>query len=58
MRKGIIDPMKVTLILRAAVIAWAVLALPASAWGTSAKDVFTKVAPSVVVGGKVGDVVE
>lgn len=41
--------MKVTLILRAAVIAWAVLALPASAWGASAKDVFTKVAPSVVV---------
>ena len=41
--------MKVTLILRAAVIAWAVLTLPASAWGASAKDVFTKVAPSVVV---------
>ena len=35
MRKGIIDPMKVTLILRAAVIAWAVLALPASAWCTA-----------------------
>ena len=41
--------MKVTLILRAAVIAWAVLTLPASAWGASAKDVFIKVAPSVVV---------
>ena len=41
--------MKVRLILRAAVIAWAVLTLPASAWGGSAKDVFTKVAPSVVV---------
>ena len=41
--------MKVTPILRTAVIAWAVLALPASAWGASAKDVFTKVAPSVVV---------
>ena len=41
--------MKLTLILRAAVMAWAVLALPASAWGASAKDVFTKVAPSVVV---------
>ena len=48
-RKGIIDPMKVTLILRAAVIAWAVLTLSASAWGASAKDVFTKVAPSVAV---------
>ena len=48
-RKGIIDPMKVTPILRATVIAWAVLTLPASAWGASAKDVFTKVAPSVVV---------
>lgn len=41
--------MKMTLILRTAVIAWAVLTLPASAWGASAKDVFTKVAPSVVV---------
>ena len=41
--------MKVTLILRAAVIAWVVLTLPASAWGASAKDVFIKVAPSVVV---------
>ena len=41
--------MKVTLILRAAVIAWAVLNLPVSAWGASAKEVFTKVAPSVVV---------
>ena len=48
-RKGIIDPMKVTLILRSAVIAWAVLTLSASAWGASAKDVFTKVAPWVVV---------
>ena len=41
--------MKVTLVLRAAVIAWAVLTLSASARGASAKDVFTKVAPSVVV---------
>ena len=41
--------MKVTLILRGAVIVWAVLTSPASAWGASAKDVFTKVAPSVVV---------
>lgn len=41
--------MKVTLILRAAVISLAVLNLPVSAWGASAKEVFTKVAPSVVV---------
>ena len=41
--------MKVTLVPRAAVIAWAVLSLPVSAWGASAKDVFAKVAPSVVV---------
>ena len=48
-RKDIIDPMRATLILHAAVIAAAVLALPAAARGASAKDVFTKVAPSVVV---------
>ena len=48
-RKDIIDPMRATLILHAAVIAAAVLALPTAARGASAKDVFTKVAPSVVV---------
>ena len=41
--------MKVTPIQRAAVIAWVVVALSAIAWGASAKDVFTRVAPSVVV---------
>ena len=41
--------MQVTPILRAAVITWVVVALSAIAWGASAKDVFTRVAPSVVV---------
>ena len=48
-RKDIIDPMRVTPILHIAVIAAAVLTLPTAARGASAKDVFTKVAPSVVV---------
>ena len=48
-RKDIIDPMRVTPILHVAVIAAAVLTLPTAARGASAKDVFTKVAPSVVV---------
>ena len=41
--------MRVTPILHAAVITAAVLALPTAARGASAKEVFTKVAPSVVV---------
>ena len=41
--------MRVTPILHAAFIAAALLALPTAARGASAKDVFTKVAPSVVV---------
>ncbi len=41
--------MKTTSLLRAAVIASVVLALPAAVWGASAKAVFTQVAPSVVV---------
>ena len=41
--------MRVTPILHVAVIAAAVLTLPTAARGASAKDVFTKVAPSVVV---------
>ena len=44
-----IDPMRITSILRAAIIAIAVLSPPASAWGASAKDVFAKVAAAVVV---------
>ena len=48
-QNGIIDPMKVMPILHTAVVSWAVLTLPASAWGASAKDVFAKVARSVVV---------